>query len=153
MRQDKYMLAHIFEEHHTGNTFEKWPLHVTIVPWFTLDQNPKESVIESLDSITKEHLPIPITIGEPVMLGPNKDEPAYLIESSDSSLENYHRKILQALGELGCKVLDTAYVDENYVPHTSTNVPPPLVRSGLINDVTLMQKLPEEMYIASILMP
>ncbi len=153
MNQDEFMLAHIFEEHRTGHTFDRWPIHITLVPWFLLNNNSKDGVLDVLTEITKEHLPIAVNIGKHVMLGPQKDKAAFLIESSDFQLENYHKKLVQALGEIGCKILDETYTDENYMPHTTTNAPPPLVRAQVIKDVALVKKLSSEKYVAGLLTP
>ena len=80
-----------------GTQFKKWLLHVTIVPWFRLEDSTEhiaEGLAESLAAIT----PFESRVGETARFGPRKNRLAYLIEPAqlpdvEQRVRNYlHKK-------------------------------------------------------------
>jgi hypothetical protein len=66
-------------QHSVGDEFSKWPLHVTIIPWFRLDDL-SEQIARGLTEAMSSISPFLATVGEEVLFGPRKDRPANLLQ-------------------------------------------------------------------------
>jgi 2'-5' RNA ligase len=80
-----------------GDCFTKWLLHVTVIPWFRLDDS-SGHIAAGLQMAMKPIEPFAVKVGEEVMLGPKKNRPAHLIEPGsfpevETRVRNYlHKK-------------------------------------------------------------
>jgi 2'-5' RNA ligase len=81
-----------------GERFTQWPLHVTIVPWFRLDES-SELIAGSLQRALVTMQPFEIPVVGDAMFGPRKNRPAKLLESPgpfeeiEAKVRNYlHKK-------------------------------------------------------------
>ena len=81
-----------------GETFSRWPLHVTIVPWFRLDET-SDNVARSLEKALIAMRPFEVRVIGEAMFGPRKNRPAKLLESPgpfetvETKVRNYlHKK-------------------------------------------------------------
>lgn len=63
---------------HVGYTFQQWPLHVTVVPWFRLPDS-TEHIAASLTVALTSVAPFEATAAEQTMLGPRRNRPALLL--------------------------------------------------------------------------
>ena len=61
-----------------GDTFPQWPLHVTIVPWFRL-QDHTDHIVQGLTEALYQIAPFTATADAPVMMGPRRNRPATLL--------------------------------------------------------------------------
>jgi 2'-5' RNA ligase len=77
-----------------GERFNKWLLHVTIVPWFRLEESSEQitqGLVKSLSAIQ----PFEAEVEEEVRFGPKKNRPAHLLESREfSAIEEKVRSYL-----------------------------------------------------------
>jgi 2'-5' RNA ligase len=62
-----------------GVQFKKWLLHVTIVPWFRLDDRTEQIATGLAEALTAV-APFETEVGETSMFGPRKNRPAHLLE-------------------------------------------------------------------------
>lgn len=62
-----------------GTTFRDWLLHVTIVPWFRLDED-SDRIAAGLEEACAAVRPFEARPGEMVRFGPKKNRPARLVE-------------------------------------------------------------------------
>jgi 2'-5' RNA ligase len=78
-----------------GDIFSKWPLHVTIVPWFRLEAS-NEQLTRGLQKALTPIKPFRVEVSEVALFGPKKNRPAHLLEPSQlSDIEQRVRKYLQ----------------------------------------------------------
>lgn len=61
-----------------GDTFPQWPLHVTIVPWFRL-QDHTDHIVQGLTEALHPITPFTVTADAPILLGPRRNRPAILL--------------------------------------------------------------------------
>ena len=66
------------EPQEVGVQFEKWLLHVTIVPWFRLDDS-SEVIARGLEKALVSIWPFEATVAGETMMGSGKNRPAMLI--------------------------------------------------------------------------
>lgn len=94
----------------------EWPLHVTILPWFTV---PDEAV---LIEFLKRHLPsepaFEAIIGEDVAFGETGETPVSLVENR-APFAAVHNYVLEAVvGQQGTLLMNT-WIRESYKPHVT----------------------------------
>jgi hypothetical protein len=61
-----------------GDTFPRWPLHVTVVPWFRLNDQ-TDHIVEGLTESLQPIVPFTATSEMQSMLGPRRNRPAMLL--------------------------------------------------------------------------
>jgi 2'-5' RNA ligase len=61
-----------------GERFERWPLHVTIVPWFRLEDS-TEHIASGLSTALQSVAPFTSGIDKEALFGPRRNRPAMLI--------------------------------------------------------------------------
>lgn len=103
------MLVAFLDEYEVGYEFERWPHHITILPWFKANRQ----ALEALAVICLEHLPIVAEVGEASWFGFNQDIAVNLVDSE--SLISFHRALLNRPGVLGLK--DSRHTGPDYRPH------------------------------------
>lgn len=80
-----------------GRQFTHWLLHVTIVPWFRLDETP-ENIASGFAKTFINIEPFEAIAGETAMFGPKKNRPARLVEPAqpfeeiEQKVRNYFHK-------------------------------------------------------------
>jgi 2'-5' RNA ligase len=83
------------DEFKVGDIFSKWPLHVTIVPWFRLKAS-SDQLRRGLQKALRPIRPFRVEVGEVALFGPKKNRPAHLLEPSQlSDIEQRVRRYLQ----------------------------------------------------------
>lgn len=93
---DRLVCAFV-EQQCAGRQFKSWLLHVTIVPWFRLDET-SEHISESLKLALVTIKPFETKAGVVVMFGPQKNRPARLVkpthpfEDIEQKVRNYFHK-------------------------------------------------------------
>jgi 2'-5' RNA ligase len=94
---DRLVCAFV-EDQEIDTQFQKWLLHVTIVPWFRLPDS-SEDIAQGLVRALKMMVPFEFVMGETAMFGPHHDRPAMLVQeptplaSIEKQVRNYlHKK-------------------------------------------------------------
>jgi len=113
------MIIHDLDHNLLGAVFSKWPLHITIVFYFTFDINMENSIFDRISEIAKKIGPIEVNPGKNVMYGLDKDTVVTEIDDVDNKLALLHSSLINGLTELGCQFLDLVYTFDNYSPHIS----------------------------------
>ncbi|HET6924878.1 MAG TPA: 2'-5' RNA ligase family protein [Candidatus Saccharimonadales bacterium] len=72
------LVCAFMEPHAVGFRFERWLLHVTVVPWFRLDEA-SEVIASGLQKALHDIKPFEVALVERAMFGPRKNRPALLI--------------------------------------------------------------------------
>jgi 2'-5' RNA ligase len=110
----KQMLAVGVEPFKKGEIFRKWPLHVTIVPWFI--EARQRRLIDGLQEVQSATKPFKITMGSTALFGFKKNTPVRLIEESDL-LQTLHLKNLAAVYNSKGQFDERNQVGYKYRPH------------------------------------
>lgn len=113
--EQRLMIAHFVDSVEVGQQFTEWPLHVTVLPWFSRNENIATAEIE----LATEHMrACRIALGKKVLsvvkfFGDDSDVPVRLIENS-TSLGVMHGMLL---GQFHESLENKDYIGGNYNPH------------------------------------
>lgn len=111
----KYIVVFMLDKPVTGERFTKWPLHITLKPWFQCADS-TEKVINQLGELAKNTKSFKVRTGERAMYGPEFDVPVRLVEKT-SELAELHARICYLLTKNKCHSENEEYSRENYSPH------------------------------------
>jgi len=115
-----FLIFHNIESHIRHNVeLMRWPLHITIVPPFELENGLDD--VQKLRCILREvadaFRPALVQPKEDVMFGPNNNRPATRVEDRSNQLHALHNRFLWDLGSIGCASIDISYAGERFNPH------------------------------------
>lgn len=114
---DRLICAFVYQVP-VGRQFTRWLLHITIVPWFRLDETP-EQLSEGIRRALTTIKPFEALAGEIVMFGPQKNRPARLIEPTQS-LKEIERKTRNYLHKKRAWLVDeTTKKQHLFRPHVT----------------------------------
>lgn len=113
MKKHRYLLANLIEKQQVGEEFQKWPLHVTLMPWFEFEN--EVLLVEKLDTLFSTMDSFLYLGGEQDMFGPKKNVPVFKVKNN-SPMRTVHKQIMTLLSELGAKI-DDPYVGDNFFSH------------------------------------
>ncbi len=101
-----------------GYRFGDWPLHVTVIPWFRLDDG-SDRIADGLKQAFAGVAPFSATTGREVRLGPHKDRPARVLEPAGAlpALEGASRRYLHK--KRAWLVDETTKSRRPYLPHVT----------------------------------
>lgn len=100
-----------------GKQFSKWPLHVTIVPWFRLKDN-SEQVAEGLAKATAPIRPFMVSVVGKAEFGPKRNRPAHLLEPAE--FLELERRVRNYLHQKRAWLVDeTTKKPRLFVPHVT----------------------------------
>jgi len=98
--------------------FTKWPLHITLVPWFLYDGK-ISLLVAKINKKLKELEPFEVRVKDRKAFGPNKDIPVKLVEKTPQMM-SLHARLYHLLITAGCKVESQEYNTIDYTPHITT---------------------------------
>jgi 2'-5' RNA ligase len=114
---DRLVCAFV-EPHTKGETFRKWLLHVTIVPWFRLP-DASDAIAQGLEQALKSIGPFKATIDGETIFGPRKNRPAMLIDPPTPFIE-IERKVRGFLHKKRAWLVDeTTKKQYEFRPHVT----------------------------------
>ena len=112
------IVVHLVDPREVGDRFARtrmgWPLHITLVPWFTL--NPEPEALQALESVAKASVQFSVFVGEDAMFGPHKRIAVSLIAEPKQCAE-LHRGLVDSLRPLDFVFASDRWVGESYRPH------------------------------------
>lgn len=111
----KYIVVYMLDKPALGERFTKWPLHLTLKPWFQCAGSTEE-VINQLGELAKGTKPFMVRTGKTAMYGPEFDVPVRLVEKTPE-LAEFHARICYLLTKNKCRSENEEYSRENYSPH------------------------------------
>lgn len=100
------------EKFEVGYTFERWPHHITVLPWFKADT----PAIRSLEATAKVHMPIEVSIGETAMFGVQNDILVRVVKSD--KLTQVHNALIAEHDGLFA-FANSRFTGANYRPHVT----------------------------------
>ena len=116
----------------------RYPLHVTIVPWFNV--LPNSTVIKNIKEIAHNTIPIPFEVGNRAFFGSNQDIPVNILVPN-KKLNALHETFVAAIEEVGGEFIEPQYTKVGYGPHIShmNKLKPYLGESHLLDKITLLK--------------
>lgn len=123
-RKDRLMVAHLIEPTNVGDTFEAWPLHITLLPWFRTAQTWAEEVFRRCAADLRACRVVlgARQLGPVALFGEAEDIPVRPIGDS-TALGVAHGVLLASLHPF---LDDKTYIGGSYNPHvTIRNNPDP----------------------------
>lgn len=77
------IIVHLVERRPEGTTFRRkraeWPLHITLVPWFTVEDDQRSQLLAALAAYGAAKQTFTVHVGEEELFGPHKEVPVTLI--------------------------------------------------------------------------
>lgn len=118
MQPGDRLICAFLEPLSVGRQFKEWPLHVTVMPWFRLD-DPSDRVAAGLEQAFSGIAPFSAEAGRQVSLGPKKNRPARVLEPAGSfpGLEARSRRYLHK--KRAWLVDETTQARREYLPHVT----------------------------------
>ncbi len=142
----KYVIVHFVElpkvPHEFLNT--RWPLHVTLLPNFTIIQ-PLKKLINELESYSQQAEPFEIMADGEALFGPGRDIRVSLIRPSES-IRIVHKNLLNITVALGGEYDEPRYIGQGFRPHATIQAEYRVTEGQpiLLNSFTLVDMYPNE---------
>lgn len=100
------IIVHLVERRPEGTTFRRkrteWPLHVTLVPWFTVEDGQRGALLADLMLKGAEKQPFRVHVGGEELFGPHKDVPVNLIVEQQP-VRALHDELMAVVREHGVR--------------------------------------------------
>jgi 2'-5' RNA ligase len=94
--------------------FVVWPLHITVVPWFPVEDEARlDKLIGKIASAFEAFV---VNVGNTEMFGAKKDLAVSLVEPS-TQLEDLHQAVYHSLEKNGFHIHQKDFLGQNYRPH------------------------------------
>ena len=94
--------------------FVIWPMHITIVPWFPVDDEAKLDQV--LEKVASKHQGFDVTVGKVEMWG-RKDKFKVTRIDESNSLYKLHWDVFHSLEKAGFPVHQKEHLGASYKPH------------------------------------
>lgn len=109
----RYLLAYMVEP--LGEeTFSRWPLHITLVPWFEYGEGEANLINDLSSQIPRKVRMIKGRVGQRTWFG--YDLPVRLVEPKDE-LKRLHDQLLEEVEQVGGGLSDKTFAGPRYNPH------------------------------------
>lgn len=120
MKPGSNTLVHLPEQQPIGyqfkNRHEDWPLHITLVPWFYIDEPQEEGLFKDLQGICEATETIDVLVGNPELFGPGS-KPVNVIPD-EVALHGLHKQLLHRVDESDAELqVPRTQVGRLYRPH------------------------------------
>lgn len=116
LRAKRQILVLGVEPFEEGERFNKWPPHVTLVPWFSGAS--EERLQKGLKELTARTRPIAARIGEVAWFGSNKNVPVRIIEPNNH-LQQLHLGALSRVHIARGNIEDISHISYRFRPHVT----------------------------------
>jgi 2'-5' RNA ligase len=117
------ILVHMLDPQGLGTYFDRtrWPLHITLMPWFEVMQ-PQQSVLRrELGLLAQATPPINVVVGDTALFGPNQEVPVNLI-TDQLVLMRLHTALLDLVHLLQLPIENERWVGAAYKAHISQTI-------------------------------
>lgn len=110
------VLVYFVEQQLEGWVFARdhWPLHITLVPWFTVDD--EEAIERSLDRVAAATAPLRLGVGELDNFGVRHNIPVNIIVNQEP-VKALHDKLVGTLGEADIAYHEQRFMGQEYIAH------------------------------------
>ncbi len=131
-----FVIVATVEPQDVGLRFSEWPLHITLVPWFSAPGI--ETVKQICESAVTGIKQFSVTVGQREYFGQRK-LPVKLIEPNPRIVE-LHMKLLQSINHQGWDV-PGRYTGNQFRPHVTRHHGKDAEGSVLITDMYIVERL------------
>lgn len=116
--KNKFVLVHMLDFVRPGFTFERtaWPLHVTFLPWFTVDNQPE--LEQAITKTLKRVKPFSAKVNGEKMFGAKRDIPVNILVPG-RKLQSLHERLLLTIESEGGELEGRRYVGDKFRPHVT----------------------------------
>lgn len=134
--QKDYVLVAMLEPQKVGHRFSEWPLHITVIPWFSA---PNIEVVERLcTEVVADVAPFSVQVLERAYFGSRK-LPVKLIEKHPKLL-GVHNNLLTAVQRNNWE-LQGRYTGPHYKPHVTKHVGKDAKDEVVIDAIYIVERL------------
>jgi len=112
---EKFVLVSTLDSLEKGEQFTLWPLHVTVMPWFSMPDGNRQAFKNTLTNRLHDVAPIVARGDAEALFGLTKDVPVRTLHSM-GALASLHALALEVVERFDGAV-DSPYVGSNYIPH------------------------------------
>jgi len=121
IKPGSFAVAHMIQPQEIGSYFDRsrWPLHITLLPWFGAGASHAE-VRRELSRLAQEIVPFDVTVGQQALFGTNKDVPVRLLTDQTPVLQLHHT-LLESLRLLQLSLADeeTMWAGDKFIAHST----------------------------------
>ncbi len=118
------IIVHLVEKRAEGTIFARtradWPLHVTLVPWFSVADDQRDALLSQLNHYATKKTPFSVHIGKEELFGVGMDIPVNLI-AEQVPVASLHEELMAIVGRYGKQFRQNAgqflSVQQNYRAH------------------------------------
>lgn len=135
---EEFVVVCMWEPIAVGTRFAEWPLHITLMPWFSAPD--LEAVKEVLRPAISMVIPFKVEAGERDYFGQRK-LPVRLIKES-AKLHALHGLLLGKLEEQGWPITGR-YIGQHFRPHVTRKGGDDAEGTSLIDMIYIAQALPQ----------
>jgi len=147
MELPRFMVCHMLEEAPEGHQFSNWPLHLTVIPWFRVEEEALPSTLLAIEETAKRVGSFAVRTKGNAWYGPKDDVPVTEVEDTTSRLAKLHHGLLQSIQDGGGTVIDLTYTGANYSPHVSLTEDSRGLQPGQVlelSNITVVEKRQRE---------
>jgi 2'-5' RNA ligase len=123
-----FILVHFLDKQPVGGQFLRhrndWPLHITLVPWFTADEELTRTQIAEMGLRLK---PCVATFADVVDFNP---QTRVTLMHSDGGINTLHERLLEVILRIGGQLRVLEWIGSNYRPHVTHHGNAPIPTSG-----------------------
>jgi 2'-5' RNA ligase len=98
--------------------FNKWPVHLTIVPWFSISPQNLSAFLASVQKASRGIHSITIKPKVLDYFGPKKDIRVFRVENNPKLLK-LHYDLLKILDDCNAHLDSKKYTGNNFIPHVT----------------------------------
>ena len=111
------------------------PPHVTLLPWFRLDERAVPALVDRLNIVSALRTPVEIRLGDTALFGEQQDIPVRLVHPKAEVL-SLHEDLRRIVTSAGAVLDAPQWCGEGYRPHMTINRDPLVDRlnTGLLLD-------------------
>lgn len=139
LRAKRQIIVAGLEPLEVGSTFTKWPLHITLLPWFRARK--QKDLVSAIEQVVHEQRPLIVLLGETALFGKNRDKIVRLAQPEDE-LRSLHVLLMDAVCDMGAVLEDMSFVSYKYKPHVTVAYEEPVSDTFKIQSVALVSQTP-----------
>ena len=120
--QASCILVHLVEKRSVGERFLRhrntWPLHITLVPWFYIDQEKEAALITSLDMYSRTRHGFQAVVGQEHIFTGGKQEVRVNLMADQSPIKSLHTDLFGLVRSYYTSFhADKPYIEDRFIAH------------------------------------
>ena len=111
------IIVHFLKDQRGKFDGEHWPLHVTLLPWFSVPDRRHDELADELRIIARRWKSIDVDVEGETMFGRHENIPVTLLGAS--ALRAIHNNLLNTVKLVGGTLRDETFAGAHYRPHVA----------------------------------